>query len=751
MDKILIRNLIMYACLCALTSCTTGSTQQQTQLQDEPSSSAEQEQLAVSQSAPPVVPYFIREPVTQKPVTNKQQQQTSIRKGSGVFVRDTAADTVILEPVSTVEKNIAEAGDITLNFKAADEFIRVVFEEILKQNYLIDPSIKGVVTLHTTYPVTQDAILPIMESVLQQNGAAVIFQQGIYKVVSLEDAPGQVNSPAVGKKPVAQGAGYAVQIVPLRYVAASEIEKIITPLVPKGASVRIDEARNLLILSGPRYRIDQMLRTVKIFDVDWFKGMSFGLFRLQYAEAATLVKELQPLIGEEGKSPLAGIVRLTAIERLNAILVVTHAPRYIDEVSTLINQFDWGTEGPPGRRLYVYHLKNSKAQKLASALQQIYGISVGGEKSAPSAKISQLPPGERTNVFQTAEGITHQPPPLAGTGAGGNYSRAAPLTGPQAGMVKTPASADAHQQGLGTQTEINIIADEDNNALLVMASPRDYRGIESVIRQLDTPPRQVLIDATIAEVTLSDSLAYGVRWFLAGGNTQVGLNAPVPTAAGGDGLTLSTFSSSTDAMLFIDLLASKTEVKFLSAPQLMVLDNHAATIRVGDQIPVTVRSSQSTADPNAPVVSEVQFRDTGTLLSVTPRINAGGRVTLEVSQEVSLPGSEPAVGGGGNVAISQRSINSTVFVQSGETVVLGGLILETHNEARSGIPLLMDIPWLGNLFSSTSDVVFRTELLVMITPRVIEDESAAQALIEEMRNKMKKVIDFGNSVESIEL
>ncbi len=748
MDKNLIRNLILYGCLCVLTSCTTGSTQQQTQLQDEPSSSAEQEQLAVPKSATPVVPYFVREPLTQKPITQKQEPQTSIRKGSGVFVRDTAADA------ATAEKNIAEAGDITLNFKAADlrEFIRVVFEEILKQNYLIDPSIKGVVTLHTTYPVTQDAILPIMESVLQQNGAAVIFQQGIYKVVSLKDAPAQANSPVVGKQPAARGAGYAVQIVPLRYVAASEIQKIITPLVPKGGSVRIDEARNLLILSGPRYRIEQMLKTVKIFDVDWFKGMSFGLFRLQYAEAATLVKELQSLIGEEGKSPLAGIVRLTPIERLNAIMVVSHAPRYIDEVSALINQFDWGTEGPPGRRLYVYHLKNSKAQKLASSLQKIYGIADGGEKSAPSAKISQLPPGERANVFQTAEGISHQPPaPRAATGAGGSYSRTAPLTGPAAGRVKSPASADAHQQTLATQSEINIIADEDNNALLVMASPRDYRGIESVIKQLDTPPRQVLIEATIAEVTLSDSLAYGVRWFLSGGNTQLGLNSPVPSAAGGDGLTLATFSSSTDARLFIDLLASKTEVKFLSAPQVMVLDNHTANIRVGDQIPVTVRSSQSTVDSSAPVVSEVQFRDTGTLLSVTPRINAGGQVTLEISQEVSLPGSEPSVGGGGNVAISQRTIDSSVVVQSGETVVLGGLILETHNEARSGIPILMDIPWIGYLFSSTSEVVFRTELIVMITPQVIVDENAARAVIEEMRNKMKKAIEFGNSVESIEL
>jgi general secretion pathway protein D len=317
--------------------------------------------------------------------------------------------------------------------------------------------------------------------------------------------------------------------------------------------------------------------------------------------------------------------------------------------------------------------------------------------------------------------------------------------------MNSPAKTSVTQANLATQSDISIIADQASNALLVMASPTDYRGIESVIKQLDEQPRQVLIEATIAEVTLGDALDYGVRWFLSGGSYELGLNAPVPTTAGGDGMTLATFSNSNDTKLFIDLLASKTEVKFLSAPQIMVLDNHTANIRVGDQIPVTVRSAQSTIDPQAPVVSEVQFRDTGTLLSVTPRINAGGQVTMEISQEVSLPGSEPAVGGGGNVAISQRTISSSVVVQSGETVVLGGLILETHNEGRAGIPLLMDIPWLGYLFSTKSVDVFRTELLVMITPQVVVDESGSQAILDEMRNKMQKVIEYGNSVESMEL
>ena len=665
----------------------------------------------------------------------------------------------ISEPVTPVEETIAEVGDITLNFEEADmrEFVRVVFEDILKQNYLIDPQVKGKVTLHTTYPVTEDSLVPIVESVLQLNGAAVVFQQGLFKVVPIADAPSQADATVANGQQSPRGPGFTVQIVPLRYVAASEIEKIITPLIPKGGTISVLEARNLLVLSGPQYRVKQMLNTVKIFDVDWLKGMSFGLFRLQYAEAGMLVGELENLIGSQANTPLAGIVQLTPIEQLNAVLVVTHNPRYMDEMSKLISQFDLGTEGTPGQRLFVYHLKNGKAENIASTLQQIYGLGEGAEVAAPSAKISQLPPGESANVFQTAEAVSKLPPPLqAGTGAGGDYPRTAPLTGPGAGQRKPPEGAAQRrvaraQTDLAVQNPINIIADQDSNALLIMASPRDYRGIEAVIKQLDAPPRQVLIEATIAEVTLSDTLDYGVRWFLADGTYELGFNAPVPTAAGGDGLTLAVFSNNNNARAFIDLLASKTDVKFLSAPQVMVLDNNTANIRVGDQIPVTVRTSTSTVTADAPAVSEVQFRDTGTLLSVTPRINAGGQVTMEISQEVSIPGSEPAVGGGGNVAISQRSISSSVVVQSGQTVVLGGLILETRNQGRAGIPLLMDIPWIGNLFSTTSIDTFRTELLVMITPQVIEDEAGTQAIYNEMREKMKKVIDWGNSVESMDM
>jgi general secretion pathway protein D len=252
----------------------------------------------------------------------------------------------------------------------------------------------------------------------------------------------------------------------------------------------------------------------------------------------------------------------------------------------------------------------------------------------------------------------------------------------------------------------------------------------------------VLIEATIAEVQLNENLNYGVRWFLEGGlgngyTFDAGFGAPLPSAIGGQGFTLGIFNSAQELRLFFDILESETSVNFLSAPQIMVVDNQTANFRVGDQVPITTRTSQSTTDSNAPIVSEVQYRDTGTLLQVTPRINAGGMVTLEINQEVSRPGTEPAVGGGGNVPIAQRTIDSTVIVHSGQTIVLGGLIRNESRLSKGGLPVLKDIPVMGNLFSSTIEEAGRTELIVTLTPRVITNPNEAYEISQELRQKIK--------------
>ncbi len=657
----------------------------------------------------------------------------TIRKGTGVFVQAAG---------SGQPDGHADADGVTLNFEKASlpEFLRVVFESILKENYLLDPSVNGSVTLHTTRPVTQDTVLPIVEAVLEQNGAALIRDEGMFKVLPMGDAASASGSPSVGRYPSSRQKGYGIQVVPLQHVSASELEGILGPFVPEGSSLSIDTTRNVLILSGPKYRLDDLLATVRMFDVDWLAGMSFAMFRLEYADAASVVEEIETIIDTGGDTPLAGIVRVLPIERVNGVLVITHRPEHIDVIQSLIKEFDWGLEGSSGRRLFVYELQNGKAENIASVLQQVFG-----QKELAGSSSNELAvPGAASDVFCRADVVT-RPPPLPG------QSSAARVVSPSA-RVSSAAAADSSESGDGiaaeSQGEITIIADQDNNAILVMASQQDYHAIEATIRRLDISPRQVLIEATIAEVTLSDGLAYGVQWFLKNSDFELGFNAPVPSSASGSGLAFAFFDDSSDLTAFFDVLATQSSVKFLSTPQVMVLDNQTANIRVGDQIPVTTRSSQSTSNPDAPIVTEVQFRDTGTLLTVTPRINAGGQVTLEISQEVSIPGAEPAVGGGGNVSIAQRTINSSVIVQSGQTVVLGGLILETTTNGKSGIPVLMNIPLLGGLFSTNSEDTFRTELIVTVSPRVIEDPRAMQKVTEELRARMAKANEYEQSVKT---
>jgi len=621
-----------------------------------------------------------------------------ISLGSGTFV----------QPVGTGKDNgYATAGGVTLNFEQANlrEFLSVVFDTILHENYLVDAQVQGIVTLHTSRPVRLDVVLSIVETVLQSNGAALVRDEGIYKIIPLALAASQSQSPSVGRYASSNSRGFGIQVVPLQYASAAEVQKILGAFVPDGGDIQADELRNVLILSGPRYRLDELLATIRTFDVDWLKGMSFGLFRLQYADAQSLIEEIQSIISSDGSMQSGASIRLMPIERLNAVLVISHQPSYIAAVQKLIEQFDWGVESAAGRRLYVYDLENGKAESIAGVLQEVFGQTV----------------------------TTAPPVP----GAGGNQASAV------AQSIDGGDGIFADNRGV-----VSIIADKDNNAIVVLAGQQDYRAIEAAIRRLDIAPRQVLIEATIAEVALADSLDYGVKWFLQNGNYQLGFGAPAPTQATGDGLAFALFDGNNEVNAFFDLLAAESSVKFLSTPQVMVLDNQTANIRVGDQIPVTIRSSQSTTNPDAPIVTEVQFRDTGTLLTVTPRIKVGGKVSMDISLEVSLPGTEPAVGGGGNVSISQRTINSSVVVQSGQTVVLGGLILETTSDGRSGIPMLMNIPLLGKLFSTKSTDVFRTELIVTISPRVIVDQREMRQVTDELRRRMANATEYENAVKA---
>lgn len=685
--------------------------------------------------------YAEPEPVTSAfSEPNDATPQSSTRASRQPMLKMGTGKLLGSAPAAGREASVRTGGDVTLNFESADvqEVVKTILQDLLQENYEIDPEVRGSVTLHTTMPVTREAVLPILESVLQANGAALVRGDGIYRVVPAARARQIPSPPMVGATPAAGAVGFGVQVVPLQFVSAAEIKKVLDPLVVEPAKVDIDVTRNAIVLSGPRVTVDNLMETIKIFDVDWFEGMSFGVFPVEYADARVLSEEIAAVLGIKDQGPMSGIVKLIPVERLNALIVVTHQPKHLKLVADLVRHFDSGIQTGPSRRLFVYNLRYAEAETIAATLKDIFG---GGGKGKKGGQASwALPPDDRPDVRPAAQSaiapvpqasIESAPEPGDPDAPGSSRPTLSP-TG--AGAGAGPRAAAGASEGA-----VSITADTKNNTLLVLASPADYRSVEAAIAKIDVPVRQVLIEATIAEVLLSDNMSYGIRWFfesaISGYRVAAGFGAPLPTDASGQGLSMAIFNSAGEARVFFDILGAETSVKFLSAPQVVVVDNETANFRVGDQIPITTRASQSTIGAGAPIVTEVQYRDTGTLLTVKPRINAGGMVTLAISQEVSSPGAAAA---GTNPTIAQRNINSTVVVHSGQTVVLGGLIRENKSKAKSGIPGLMDVPLLGGLFSSSSDDTARTELIVTVTPRVIKNPFEYQAATDEMRQRVKR-------------
>jgi general secretion pathway protein D len=546
---------------------------------------------------------------------------------------------------------------------------------------------------------------------------------GLYKIVPAGTATPSLAAPATGRSPVRATAGYGVQIVPLRFVAAAEMKKILDSFAADGTKVEVDETRNVLMLSGPRMSVNNLLETIEIFDVDWFEGMSFALFPVEYADVELLAEEIAAVVDLGEGGAMSKLIRFIPVQRLSSLLVVTRQPKHLQLVGDLVRQFDQGTQAGPNRRLFVYNLKYAEAESISETLQDIFveGDGDGERRGRGRARPGGVAPGGGDLAFPSADEAGGVAPGLAGLDGGGTRG--------------------------GSSGPISIKADSKNNALIVLASTADYRSVEAAIAKLDVPARQVLIEATIAEVALTDNMSYGIRWFFewgaAGYGVDVGFGAPLPQSAGGDGLSMAIFNDAGEVRVFFDILGAETDVKFLSAPQVVVVDNETANFRVGDQIPVVTRASQSTTSPDAPVVTEVEYRDTGTLLSVRPRINAGGVVTLEISQEVSNPG--PAAGGA-NPPIAQRTINSTVVVQSGQTVVLGGLIRENASRSKSGVPGLMEVPVVGGLFRSSTDDKSRSELIITVTPRVIENPHEYRMATDDLRRRVKEATRGEESV-----
>ncbi|MEO5766632.1 MAG: type II secretion system secretin GspD [Casimicrobiaceae bacterium] len=669
-----------------------------------------------------------------------------VYKGSGVLIKgqEQGGGLPSAMPVQQV------GGAVVLNFEAADlrDVIRNILGDILNASYTVDPAVGGQVTIRTSAGIARDALPATLEMLLRMNGAAMVREEGIYKIVPQAAAIRGNVAPQLGNSQRALPPGFSVQIVPLRYVGVREMLRILEPFAKDASAIRADDTRNLLILAGTEIELKHLMEAVSMFDIDWMSGMSAGVFTLQNSDVKTVAQELDKVLGDRNLSPLTGILRIVPIERMNALLVISPNPVYVEEAKKWIERLDGGSG--EGVRFYVYNLQNQRADRVAPLLQQALTGRVS-QQSAPAAPT--LAPG-------TPPGTIVNPPTFAATPTtptpAPETPRPAPV--PQATAQRGGAAGD----GVGLARNVQVVADKDQNTLLIVATPSEYALVDQALKKLDVLSRQVMIEVTIAEVVLADDLQLGVEWLFkggapsgrgsggfffpgTGGSTPFNPAITLPVGAAIPGLGLSAgfnyiinninFLGGIQAVLH--LLDTYGNTRVIANPHVAALDNQKATIKSGDRIPITQQTFVGTgtgANSNA-ITTTSQYIDTGVLLQVTPHINAGGLVTLDVQAEVSNPGS-PA-NPGDAPPIATRSVQSLVAVRSGATLVMGGLIRDAKLNTTSGLPLLDRIPILGGLFGKQQIRNDRTELVMFITPRVIDTELDHDKIMDDLRRRME--------------
>lgn len=640
-----------------------------------------------------------------------------------------------------------DIADITINMVDADiaAVLKATLGDVLGLPYSLDQEVQGTLTLRTNKPVTQSELVASLEAALFGAGYALIYQDGRFRVSTLERARQSVVL-VEGDVP-----GYGTQAIQLRHVQPSSISEVLTQYASQGAQVATDDAHGLVLVTGPQPIRQALAEVVADFDQDAFSGKSFGIFPLQFTDPATLIDELAAIFGKADPGSARSELQFVPLERMNAILVIAMRPELIDQVQGWIGRLDQRNRSND-KRLFVHYVEHGEATKIASVLQQLFsdvsqspvivipGSTAPGYDTVIANAPAQQQPAQPTDIYSDLM-QEQQAPAQQPYQSQQPYQQQQQLDQQPFGEPPQPNGVSPLPGGNGISAshgEIRIIADDQNNAIFVLASEQDYKLVQAAIEHLDIGLLQVLIEATIAEVSLTDNLRYGVQWFFEHNNSSITLSR---VASGATNALFPGFGyllAADNATVVIDALEAVTDVNVISAPQVMVLDNRVARLEVGDEVPIATQSAVSTIDPDAPIVNSISYRNTGVILTVQPRVNSSGFVTLTIEQEVSDVVAT-TTSGIDSPTFRNRRIKSSVTVKDGATIALGGLIRDGRTEGVQGIPVLSQIPVLGLLFGQTTDNAQRTELLVLLTPRVVRNPDEADTVTHELKQRLQSL------------
>jgi general secretion pathway protein D len=670
------------------------------------------------------------------PSGNAAPGQAIAVRGSGEFMSN--------EPRSAFQalQQNADGQVYTLNLveSSVAEASKAVLGDIFGVNYTVAPRLEGRVTLQTTKPTSRDGIADLFIAALRSVGAAVVQNGSIYQVVSADQAAASATM-GFGDNSDPSALGSSVKVVPLKYVAATEMKRILEPVASVGGVIQVDQARNALMLGGTDREIASMQETIAIFDVNVMRGMSFAVVPVRAGDPDAMVEDLNNIFATNKEGPMSGMVQFVGNKRSRSVLIISKQPQYLTEAQNWVRRLDEQAAGPR-RQFYTYALRNRQAKEVVEVLNAMFANETVDEPDAaprfnrPEGEPLAPPPGAfpQASAASSSSGTGMSLPNFNGVlsqAFGGPDSRANGFGPPGSSATEFGSG------GAKGSPRIKIVADESQNTLLVLASLSDYKRVERVIANLDVVPNQVLIEATIAEVTLTDALRFGVRWFVQGQQGKhTGIFSDLVSGAIGTAFPGFSYLFKTGlTQVTLNALNDVTNVNVLASPSLMVLDRKTATLQIGDQVPITTQTAIGVLTPGAPIVNSVAYKDTGVILSVTPRINEAGRVLLDIEQEVSTV-SRTNTSNIDSPTIGRRRIKTTVIVNNGEGIALGGLIQDRVIQKAAQVPVLGDIPIFGNAFRDKENSVEKTELLIMLTPRVVRDLNEAQAVTEEYRSKV---------------
>ncbi|NYH48551.1 UNVERIFIED_ORG: general secretion pathway protein D [Xanthomonas campestris] len=689
-----------------------------------------------------------------------------IRRGSGTMINQSAASA----PSPTL--GMASSGSATFNFEgeSVQAVVKAILGDMLGQNYVIAPGVQGTVTLATPNPVSPAQALNLLEMVLGWNNARMVFSGGRYNIVPADQALAGTVAPSTASPSAARG--FEVRVVPLKFISASEMKKVLEPYARPNAIVGTDPSRNVITLGGTRAELENYLRTVQIFDVDWLSGMSVGVFPIQSGKAEKVSADLEKVFGEQSKTPSAGMFRFMPLENANAVLVITPQPRYLDQIQQWLDRID---SAGGGVRLFSYELKYIKAKDLADRLSEVFGGRGNNSDSnaslAPGSETSVLGGalGNRDSSMGGSSGTTGGSigESSDGSSSGSSFGGSSGSGSSSGGLGNGSLQLSPRSNGNGAVTlevegdKVGVSAVAETNTLLVRATPQSWSSIRDVIEKLDVMPMQVHIEAQIAEVNLTGELSYGVNWYFENAVTTPfnadGSGGPaLPPAAGrniwgdiagsvtGNGVGWTFLGKNAAAV--ISALDRVTNVRLLQTPSVFVRNNAEATLNVGSRIPIN-STSINTGLGSDSSFSSVQYIDTGVILKVRPRVTKDGMVFLDIVQEVSTPGARPAActaaatttvnSAACNVDINTRRVKTEAAVQSGDTMMLAGLIDDSTTDGSSGVPFLSKLPVVGALFGSKTRDNNRREVIVLITPSIVRNPQEARNLTDEYGQKFK--------------